>query len=124
MSNMNSGRLTSNRDKAARITIKDPYFNILSYAPLYELGSNGEIIKISNKQTVTKVKHYILKPVLVNSHNSAQVGFTPSPIYLSCREDVIVFFGISLIAFNKAILTNQPLLHTKTNISYFIIRIF
>ena len=59
---MNAGRLTTNREK--KIAIKDLNFNVESYTPLYEPGTEGEIIKISNKQNITRVKYYILKPVL------------------------------------------------------------
>lgn len=124
---MNSGRITTNCNKC--IAIKDPNFNIDSYAPLYEIGANGEILRISNKQNITRVKLYILKPVIVLRGDSLQPTNSQSyglaaPVHFIRREEVLDFFGINNRKLRWAVLNNKPLLHSDSNISYLIIRIF
>jgi hypothetical protein len=139
MSNMNAGRLTTNREK--KIAIKDLNFNVESYTPLYEPGTDGEIIKISNKQNITRVKYYILKPVLDlqlkgvqtrenKPKNNPVVALTvarpygTTPLYFSSREEVLEFFGVTNRKLRWAFLNNKPLLNSNLNISYLITRIF
>lgn len=98
-------------------------------------GVNGEIIRISNKQNITRVKHYILKPVLElqkvslqHKNNNAVLPYgwvAPSlPLHLSRREEVLNFCGVTNRKLRWAFLNNKLLLNSNLNISYLITRIF